>query len=513
MARQVAFKGRERELALLDRLWRKDEATLLILYGRRRVGKTRLLTHWRGQHAAQALYWVAEPMSALDQLRSFSQALYNFSQPHAPVPMDISYSNWEQAFWHVAELSKNQRMALFIDEFTYLLEVEPSIVGTLQKAWDHWLKESNLMLTLSGSQMGLMQNQVLSYEAPLYGRATAHLKLPPMAYGVSGEFFPNYSAADRVTIYAVFGGVPAYWERLDPSVSVMENIQEQLLTSNSFMQEEPLWLLQDFVTDPYNYVGIMQAIARGDRTSARICSRTGLPKGHVSRYLSILRETSFVERAIPITDLPSSRKSRYFVTDPYLRFYYHFLSAYKTQLAIGGQQEAFENMERNLPAFLEDNTWRELCHEWLLRASVNGELPFKVRRVGGAWVGATSVDVVGINEEACEIVLGTCLWRDRPADLGDMQALVAKTASVVPSKGNWSVGYLGFSSSGWTEGAQSYARGLTRSGVFGQNWKVDWSKLLDLDMVDDDLVRLSKGDGSLDPEQEIEEIAQQIETS
>jgi hypothetical protein len=373
-----------------------------------------------------------------------------------------------------------------------LLDVEPSIVGTLQKAWDHWLKHSNLMLTLSGSQMGLMQNQVLSYQAPLYGRATAHLKLPPLPYGVTKEFFSTYSAADRVTIYAVFGGVPAYWERLDPSLSVMENIQEQLLTPNSFMQEEPLWLLQDFVTDPYNYVGIMQAIARGDRTSARICNRTGLPKGHVSRYLSILRETGFVERAIPITDPPSSRKSRYFVTDPYLRFYYHFLSAHKTQLAIGGQKEAFENIKSNLPAFLEYNTWKELCHEWLLRASVSDQLPFKIQEVGEAWTGPTSVAVVGINWDACQIALGTCLWRDQPADLGDLQELVAKTSAVVPTKGKWSVAYLGFASSGWTDSAQSYAQGITHSGVFGQNWKPVWSKLLDLEMIDDDLVHLSK---------------------
>ena len=190
---QTAFRGRESELALIDKLWETQKATLLILYGRRRIGKTRLLTHWRSQRSDQALYWVAEPMSALDQLRSFSQALYNFSQPHAPVPMDITYSNWEQAFWHVAELTRNRRMALLIDEFTYLLDVEPNIVGVLQKAWDHWLKNSNLMLTLSGSQMGLMQKKVLSYKAPLYGRASSHLKLPPLPYGVTREFFPGYS--------------------------------------------------------------------------------------------------------------------------------------------------------------------------------------------------------------------------------------------------------------------------------------------------------------------------------
>jgi AAA+ ATPase superfamily predicted ATPase len=295
--------------------------------------------------------------------------------------------------------------------------------------------------------------------------------------------------ADRVTIYSIFGGVPAYWERLDPDLSVMENLRDQLLTANSFMQEEPLWLLQDFVNDPYNYVGIMQAIARGDRTSARICSRTGLPKGHVSRYLSILRDTGFVERQIPVTDSPKSRKSRYFVTDPYLRFYYHFLSAHKTQLAIGGQKEAFANIKSNLPAYIQENTWQELCREWLLRMSVNGDLPLTVQEVGGAWSGSTTVDVVGLNREKGQLVLGTCLWRDKPADMGDMQELVAKTVSVVPAKGKWSVAYLGFCSAGWTNNARSYAEGLTRGGG-GENWRSEWARLVDLETIDNDLVRL-----------------------
>jgi AAA+ ATPase superfamily predicted ATPase len=491
-AQQSAFRGRESELALIDKLWETPKASLLILYGRRRIGKTRLLTHWREQRPDQALYWVAEPMSALDQLRSFSQALYNFSQPHAPVPMDITYSNWEQAFWHVAELTKDRRMALLIDEFTYLLDVEPNIVGTLQKAWDHWLKDSNLMLTLSGSQMGLMQKKVLSYEAPLYGRATSHLKLPPLPFGVTREFFPKYSARERVQIYAVFGGVPAYWERLEQTRTVLDNVQEQVLTPNSFMQEEPLWLLQDFITDPYNYVGIMQAIARGDRTSAGICNRTGLPKGHVSRYLSILRDTGFVERRIPVTESAKSRRSRYYVTDPYLRFYYHFLSAQKTQLAIGGQQQALENIQQMLPAFIEENTWQELCLEWLLRTSANGELPFVLQDVGGAWTRSTSVDVAGINRDTNHLVLGTCLWRDTPADMGTLQELVSKTSSIVPEKGNWSVAYVGFSSGGWTKDAVSFANGITNSGISGENWNPIWSKLLDLEEIDDELVRLSK---------------------
>ena len=199
---KTEFKGRHAELRLLDELWNSPNATLLILYGRRRVGKTRLLTHWMGRHAQQAIYWVAEPTSALDQLRSFSQTLFNYSQPDVPAPLEFSYATWEQALQQAAALAKEQRLALFIDEVTYLLDVMPSWPGVLQKMWDHHLSKTNLILALSGSQMGLMQN-LLAYEAPLYGRAAAQIKLPPLPFDVTAEFFPNYSPAERVKYASV----------------------------------------------------------------------------------------------------------------------------------------------------------------------------------------------------------------------------------------------------------------------------------------------------------------------
>ncbi|MEM7798974.1 MAG: ATP-binding protein, partial [Chloroflexota bacterium] len=195
------FRGRKAELKLLDELWSMPRSTLLILYGRRRVGKTRLLTHWSNNHSADSMYWVAEPTSAYDQLRSFSQALYNFSHPDTPAPLEFTYATWEQAFQQVARISQERRLALFIDEVTYLIDVDPKIVGVLQKVWDHHLSSANLFMALSGSQMGLMQKQMLSYEAPLYGRATAQVKLPPLPFDVTPEFFPQYGSKERIAIY------------------------------------------------------------------------------------------------------------------------------------------------------------------------------------------------------------------------------------------------------------------------------------------------------------------------
>lgn len=488
---ETEFMGRHAELQLLDNLWKAPKATLLILYGRRRVGKTRLLTHWLQQHSEHAIYWVAEPTAALDQLRSFSQALYNFATPDAPAPPDFTYSNWEQALRQAAQLAQTRRVALFIDEVTYLTDVNPNIVGTLQKAWDQWLSKSNIFMALSGSQMGMMQ-QMISYDAPLYGRATAQLKLPPIPFGVTSQFFPRYNAHDRVATYAIWGGIPAYWERMDETLSVIDNVRVQLLPSNSWMQEEPRLLLQDFITDPHNYVGIMRAIAFGAHAQNEICERTGLSKGLVSKYLIVLRGTGFVERRVPATETnPDSRRGRYYVTDPFLRFYYRFMAAYQARLAMGEQQKLLEAIEQNLPEFILHNTWEELCHEWLLRASARGEFPVEIEEVGGAWTRTQTFGVVGINRQERILVLGGCHWKDEPLGTQVIHDLVSRTTAILPDEEVWQVYYLIFASNGWLPEVLNSSEHMAHHLSVGKRWVVIGLQLLDLEKVDSDLARWS----------------------
>ena len=178
-----SFIGRQKELAALDQMWSSDRSQFLILYGRRRVGKTALLTHWIRTTGRRALYWVAIPDSALAQLRSFSQAVYNFAYPDTPAPESFTYASWEQAWQEVIRLSEQERIALFIDEFTYLLEVTPAIASHLQHFWDQKFQSSNVFLCISGSHLGMMMREVLSYQAPLYGRATAQMHLRPLFLG------------------------------------------------------------------------------------------------------------------------------------------------------------------------------------------------------------------------------------------------------------------------------------------------------------------------------------------
>ena len=442
-------------------------------------------------------YWVAEPASPLSQLRSFSQALMSFMDPDIEIPPDFTFASWELALRQLATFAQNRRVALFIDEVTYLIDSDPKFVGLLQKVWDRWLSDANVMLAMAGSQMGMMRKHLLDYDAPLYGRATATMELPALPYGTMGEYFPAYSAKERVSVFAMWGGVPAYWERLEPSQSVIENLRQIILPANAWMVDESRILLQDFITDLHHYVGVMRAIADGQQAMSYISKRTGLSSSKVSFYLSVLRDTGFVVREVPVTQLGTdSRRGRYRVTDPYLRFFYRYISAYQSKLALGQYGPALDLIEESLPAFIEANTWQELCREWLLRASAQGLIPLPIEDVGGEWTRNFKFDVAGISMPERTLVLGDCYWRETPMDSDVIADLAQNVNSILPKDDEvWRVYVTMFSSSGWTDEAREQARDIVleaaSSGRGRRRWRSLGVRLSDLATVDADLAQWS----------------------
>jgi AAA+ ATPase superfamily predicted ATPase len=419
----------------------------------------------------------------------------NLMDPEADIPPDFTFSTWELAFRQLALFSQKERVVLFIDEVTYLIDVDPNFVGILQKVWDKWLSDSNLMLALAGSQMGLMRQHLIDYDAPLHGRATSQMQLPPLPYATTQDYFPDYSAAERVALYAMWGGVPAYWERLDANLDIIENLSRNILPSHAWMIDESRILLQDFITDLHNYVGILRAIADGQLAMGEISKRTGLASSKASFYLSVLRDTGFVIRNIPVSQRGTdSRRGRYYVKDPYLRFFYRFMSAYQSKLALGQNQEMLDLIQAALPAFIQINTWQELCREWVLRASAQGVLPIAVEEVGSEWAKNFTIDVVGISDIESSLVLGDCYWGEVPVGPDAIRELVQKTGTIAPKKDDsWTVYYVLFSAAGWTEEAQTQAAQIEGEGQTGRRkrWQSVGIKLIDLEELDADLVRWS----------------------
>jgi AAA+ ATPase superfamily predicted ATPase len=238
----------------------------------------------------------------------------------------------------------------------------------------------------------------------------------------------------------------------------------------------------------------MRAIAAGEQAIGEISDRTGLNSSKASFYLSVLRDTGFVMRDVPITKRgTASRRGRYFVTDPYLRFFYRFLFAHQAKLALGQIQPILDQIQEQMPDFIQANTWQEMCQDWVLLASAQGEIPVPVEEVGSEWAKHYVIDVVGLSEVDKSLVLGDCYWTDEPLGPEAVVELVKKMAHIVSKKGRWSVYYVLFSAAGWTAEACQEAEKVIQEmrSDRRKRWQVAGIRLLNLDEVDADLVRFS----------------------
>ena len=294
----------------------------------------------------------------------------------------------------------DQPVIIIFDEFSYAAESDPSLPSHLQAAWDHFLKEKPVILVLAGSHIGMMVD-MLGYHAPLYGRFTAQLALTPFPFAAITEFFPDWTAEERVAAYAVLGGVAGYWERFDAEQSLVDNIRQHLFRRMGFFRSEPRVLISDLVREPRRYEAALRAIANGDRTPAEIARTTGVSSPNLSPYLKRLVELGFVERRLPATIPPAQRqtttRSRYHLRDPYLRFYFRFIDPHLDFIEQKQTGLLWERIKEQFQAFIGQTTFEELCREWVYVAAETGRLSFLPQRVGSHWSAAEQIDVVAVN--------------------------------------------------------------------------------------------------------------------
>jgi uncharacterized protein len=453
------FAGRDLELGLLNDIHQRPGAQFLILYGRRRVGKTRLITQWSGGIDGPVFYWMASQTSAANQLRGFSQALFQFLNPKARIEPTFSYTSWDAAFAEIARAAADKRLVVVLDEFTYVMQADSEVPSLIQRAWDHQLKGSNVFLILTGSLAGIIQRTALDYQAPLYGRATARLKLQPLSFGVLADMLPQYNAEQRVAVYTITGGIPAYVELFSDQLNILQNLRQRILTPANTMLEDAVFLLGEQLVEPGNYIAILEAIASGFHRLSEIATMAGIARTNISKYLSVLQELGYVERQVPATVRrpEKSRKGRYVITDAYLRFYFRFLKPYLAAIARGRTRQAVSLLHDHLLDFIGTHTFEELCREWVSDVAEMDELPFLPERIGSFWSRQAQVDVLAINWRTKNILLGECKWGQKPVGRDVIQALVNKTEKVVPGSATWQVHYAFFARQEFTEAAQQLA--------------------------------------------------------
>lgn len=446
------FINRERELAALERLWTRaeQEAQLVVVYGRRRTGKTALLR--RFVQGKPAVFWTAENTSAANLLRGFSQALWRYANPDVRPDAAFTFGSWEQAFRYAGRLAREQRSVVVIDEFPYASGALPVLPSLLQRLWDEYLTQTHLFLVLCGSSIGMMEQQVLAYRAPLYGRRTGQLLLRPLAFADARFFFPAYSPVQQVTAWAILGGVPAYLRLFSDRHPVMTNIREQILDSSSFLYYEPRFLVYAELREPRTSLAILEAIATGHHRQSDIVRVTGLERGLIGRTLATLRDLHLVERHVPATEpYPhKSRKGHYLLSDHFLRFWFRFVWPFQDRLDVGDITQAERTISEQLSSFV-GQAFEVLCREWIRQQGARGQLSFEPECVGSWWSRQSQVDVVALNRSERVILLGEAKWLRRPVGVDILEGLKRRGAQAIPGDG-WTVHYALFSRSGFTSG-------------------------------------------------------------
>lgn len=462
----MRFVDRRHELRALERFWHAPDAGLMILLGRRRVGKTRLLTYFfENSSTPDALYWTATTHGTAFQLRNFSQILLSYaSRFGVPQATDYVFPDWEAAFRFLADTvaRADEPQFIVLDEFTYLIRNDPAITSVVQKVWDHHLsRQSQLKLVLTGSLVGMMEREALSYQAPLYGRATALLRLRPLPFAALNELFGERTAAERVAIYAVTGGVPAYLALFDRAPSFARALQEECFGPGSIMLTDPALILHEQLQEPQIYESVLSVVASGFHTWNDIASMAGVPEGSLGHYLKILQELELLERRDPVLARPGGRRGRYYVRDHFLRFYYRFVVPHITAIERGYLTAAVNQISADLRAFIGTYVFEELCREWVLAAAAANDLGFHPEVIGSYWRryrgAGVQLDVVAANKHERRLFIGEAKWGTGLISRKVLTDLVRRSQRMPQVAEGWTVDYALFAREGFSDATREAA--------------------------------------------------------
>lgn len=459
------FVGREVELKFLQDKYTEERGQLIVLYGRRRVGKTETLREFCKDKPH--VFFSCTQTTDLVQLRNFSGRMF---KEDIPAKNYISeFADWEKAFRAVLDLPYgNQKKLLVIDEFPYMCRGNKSIPSILQNLWDAELRDRNVMIILCGSAMSFIEKELLSEKNPLYGRATGIYKMKEMGFYDVVKFFPEYSDCDKVLTYAVLGGIPHYLRQWNPKLSVDENIKRNILTKDCILYSEVEFLLHQELRETPIYNSIIEAVALGN-TKLNDISRKSLLEdtAKTSVYLKNLMELGIVEREFSvdakIKERANSGRGTYRLTDNFFRFWYAFGFANYSQLEEGDVDGVYEYVVKPALHEFASFAFEDVCREFVRILQKKNELPFRYSKMG-RWMGKTTVrdetasdglrtaeteiDLLCIGKDAKEYLVGECKFKGVPFSYSEYLDTLAK---LTPLKEKSKFYYALFSESGFDQ--------------------------------------------------------------
>ena len=444
------FVNRAKELESLEKQYATDQSSLVIVYGRRRVGKTALITEFLKRHS-NSLYFLATEESEMQNLNYFKVQVAEFTGNEL---LKSAAVDWLTVFKTLIDYKTETKKVIVLDEFQYIGQSNSAFPSIIQKVWDTVLKDANVMLILCGSLVSLMRSQTLDYSSPLYGRRTGQIKLKQIPFSHYHEFFEERTNNDLLPFYAVTGGVPKYTETFCGYTDIYEAIEQNVLNSQSFLYEEPYFLLQKEVSEIGSYFSIIKAIAMGNRKLSDIATNLGLKQTGLTKYLKVLIDLDLIEREVPVTE-PAPEKSKsglYRIADNFIAFWFKFVYPYRAYLEKGETAFVLSQIKtgfaQNYAAFVYEDVCREKM--WELSAANFWDCHFdKVGRYWGAKAG--EIDIVALDSTGEDLVLGECKYTSSPKGLSVLHALQEKADAMLKLTNAKRVQYVIFGTAGFTQ--------------------------------------------------------------
>ncbi len=446
------FYGRKQELYELNKRYEKGNFECIVVYGRRRVGKTALINEFCKDKPT--IFFSALNSSSEENLEALSKAIFEIQNRGGETPVFTSY---DAAFAEITHLSQQERLVFVIDEYPYLAKAEESISSRLQHIIDHTWQKGKLFLILCGSSMSFMEYQVLGYESPLYGRRTAQFKIQALTYKEITAFHPNLDKEQQALLYGITGGIPHYINKLEIEKDIDTALIENLFNSASYLFEEPENLLKQELREPAVYNSIITAIAGGASKLNEIATKVGMETGLCTKYVKVLQELGILKKETPVTE-KQGKKTIYLICDNFFRFWYRFVPQNTSAIQAGRVERIYDIAMKQYFSNYMGLVFEQMCRDYLLRYAQ--DVPILLSEVGQWWgtdprkKKEVQIDIVGTPVEGKEYIIGSCKYKNEPIGVDELE-LLREYAAVFGYGTKYH--YYIFSKGGFTEGLQKLA--------------------------------------------------------
>ena len=451
------FVDRQQEMETLEREYGREGSALVVLYGRRRVGKTTLISQFIQDK--KALFFLASEESEAQNRLAFQEKTAEFLG--SDLLRNVEVKSWDVLFRAMMDRKFETKPVIVLDEFQYLGRSNPAFPSVFQRIWEEILKDRQVMVILCGSLISMMESQTLAYGSPLYGRRTAQIRLKQIPFGYYHQFFPDKSPRELIEMYAITGGVPKYIELFSKSEDIYSAIEKCVLDRSGYLYDEPYFLLQQEVSEVGSYFSVIKAIAAGNTKLSAISGVLEVKSTGLTRYLKTLMDLDILEREVPVTEEnpEKSKQGLYKIKDNYLRFWFAFVYPNRSFIESGHSGIVMDKIRKGLVRNHIAFVYEDVCRERMWEMNARGTWPFYFSKLGRYWDSKEEIDIAAIDPAGKNLILGECKYWQDPVGLSVLRNLEQKAKTVAWEKEHRKIWYVLFSASGFTEELKQEAAG------------------------------------------------------